>query len=115
MPKELKSQFYRQIYETVAMIPPGSVATYGQIAAIAGSPRAARQVGYAMSAASKERRLPCHRVVNRLGELAPEHAFGGKEYQRMLLEMEGVTFLGDGRIHLKKHIWGGLDMKEGSL
>ncbi|MDL2270081.1 hypothetical protein LJC41_08990, partial [Desulfosarcina sp. OttesenSCG-928-G17] len=45
------------------------------------------------------------RVVNRLGELAPDHVFGGRQFQRMLLEMEGVAFLADGRIDLKTHLW----------
>lgn len=111
MRKEPQSEFYRRIYEIVGKIPLGTVATYGQIAMMAGSPRAARQVGYAMSAVSAERNLPCHRVLNRLGELAPEHAFGGECYQRILLESEGITFLPDGRVDLKKHLW---NKKEGS-
>ena len=94
---------FARIYGIVAQIPPGAVATYGQIALIAGMPRGARVVGYAMSAAPSG--LPCHRVVNRFGELAAEHVFGGKEYQRMLLESEGVTFLPDGRIDLHRHLW----------
>lgn len=101
------SGFFQMIYAVVAQIPIGKVATYGQIALLTGHPRAARQVGYAMHTAPRERNLPCHRVVNRLGELAPEHAFGSQEFQRMLLESEGVTFLPDGKIDLKKHLWSG--------
>ena len=100
-----RSLFYTRIYELVAQIPPGRVATYGQIALLAGNPMAARQVGYAMSGAPVELKLPCHRVINRLGELAPEHAFGGYEIQRMLLEGEGITFLDNGRVDLKQHLW----------
>jgi len=105
MEKELTGSFYTQVYEIVGRIPPGSVATYGQVALLSGSPRAARQVGYALSTAAPERSLPCHRVVNRRGELAPEHVFGDPRYQRALLESEGVTFLPDGRIELSRHLW----------
>lgn len=107
MLREPKSEFYKSIYALVAKIPRGCVATYGQIAALAGSPRAARQVGYAMASVSAERKLPCHRVVNRLGELAPEHVFGDRLFQRALLEQEGVTFLQDGRIDMQKCLWNG--------
>lgn len=107
MKKEGVGHFFESVYEIVAKIPSGCVATYGQIAMMAGSPRAARQVGYAMSCAKESRNLPCHRVVNRLGELAPDHVFGDKSYQRMLLEKEGITFLDDGTIDLKKHLWSG--------
>lgn len=106
-----KDGFFQTVYSFVAKIPVGKVATYGQLAMLSGRPRAARVVGYAMAAApaqSKhpgEQPLPCHRVVNRLGELAPEGVFGSREYQRLLLETEGVTFLDDGRIDMKRHIW----------
>lgn len=96
---------FTRVYEIVARIPPGKIATYGQIALLAGMPRGARVVGYAMRAAPSGRGLPCHRVVNRFGELAEEHVFGSREYQRMLLENEGVTFLGNGRIDLQRHLW----------
>lgn len=100
-----KDSFFLTIYAFVAKIPAGKVATYGQLAILSGRPRAARVVGYAMAGVSRERKLPCHRVVNRLGELAPEHVFGSSEYQRLLLESEGVTFLEDGRIDIRRHIW----------
>lgn len=100
-----RSPFFAEIYRLVAQIPEGRVATYGQIALLAGHPMAARQVGTAMSGAPAHLRLPCHRVINRLGELAPEHAFGGYEIQRMLLEGEGITFLDNGRVDLKRHLW----------
>lgn len=97
--------FFARIYRLVAKIPAGRVATYGQIAALAGSPRAARQVGYAMARAKAEWQLPCHRVVNKLGALAPEHAFDSPDWQRFLLQQEGITFLENGRINLKRHLW----------
>lgn len=107
MKQKTSSGFFEKVYDIVQKIPAGSIATYGQIARMAGSPRAARQVGYAMRSAPKERNLPCHRVVNRLGELAPEHAFGDKRIQRKMLLDEGITFLSDGRIDLDQHFWNG--------
>lgn len=101
--------FFQSVYRVVARIPTGRVATYGQIAAMMGMPRSSRVVGYAMRAAPGGEKLPCHRVVNRLGELSPEHVFGGKEFQRMLLEMEGVTFLEDGRVDLSLCLWDGAE------
>lgn len=97
-----KKSFFEKVYDVVAGIPEGYVMTYGQIAEIVGSPRAARIVGSAMHNAPAERELPCHRVVNRFGTMAPAYVFGGTEYQRMLLEAEGVEFLADGSIDLDK-------------
>lgn len=100
-----RSDLYQKIYEIVADIPEGRVATYGQIAWMAGRPNAPRVVGYVMSRVPAELNLPCHRVVNRLGELAPNHVFGGEVLQRKLLEAEGITFLESGRIDMKKCQW----------
>lgn len=97
---EKKKSFYERVYEIVAKIPEGYVMTYGQIAEAIGSPRGARIVGCAMSKAPTDRDLPCHRVVNRYGTMAPTFVFGGAEYQEMLLKSEGITFLEDGSIDL---------------
>ncbi|MDL2283554.1 methylated-DNA--[protein]-cysteine S-methyltransferase [Oxalobacter sp. OttesenSCG-928-P03] len=94
--------FFEQVYQIVEQVPYGSVITYGQVAMLAGRPRHARQVGYALHAAPKKRRLPWHRVVNRLGELSPEYAFTAR--QRELLEKEGVTFNSNGLINMKRHL-----------
>jgi len=101
--KNNDSVFFSMVYVITSKIPVGSVATYGQIAMLAGNPRASRIVGYAMHGAGG-RDLPCHRVVNRLGELSPPEIFGEGE-QRRLLEQEGITFLANGRIDMKKHLW----------
>ena len=101
--------FFGQVYEVVAQIPAGYVATYGQIAKLAGRPHAARIVGYAMHSAPSGVDLPCHRVVNRSGELAPGNVFGGRGVQRAMLEEEGITFLADGRIDMKNHLWMKID------
>ena len=99
---------FEQIYRLVAMIPRGKVATYGQLAVLVGMPRAARLVGWAMASVPYASGLPCHRVVNRLGGLAPPHIFGG--LQRQILEEEGVVFLQNGMIDMKSHLfdWAGI-------
>ncbi|OGS71024.1 MAG: hypothetical protein A2Y96_02310 [Firmicutes bacterium RBG_13_65_8] len=97
--------FYSRIYALVAAIPPGKVATYGQIAELAGKPRGARAVGWAMHSTPRALHLPCHRVVNRSGTLAPTGVFDAPEVQRAMLEAEGVGFLPDGRIDLARHLW----------
>lgn len=97
--------FPKKIYDLVSQIPEGRVATYGQLAAMAGSPRASRIVGAAMYRAPAG--LPCHRVLYSDGRLCCDQAFGGKEIQRGMLEAEGVAFLPDGRVNLKRHLWSG--------
>jgi methylated-DNA-protein-cysteine methyltransferase-like protein len=97
--------FHQRVYGVVARIPAGCVATYGQIAELAGNPRAARMVGWAMHSSPRELHLPCHRVVNAAGKLAPGGVFGGAEVQRAMLEAEGVTFLAADRIDLRRHTW----------
>jgi len=96
---------WRPVYRVVCRIPAGQVATYGQIAALSGMPRAARQVGWALSALREEDDVPWHRVINAQGEISPR---GGPEIvglQRALLESEGVEFNGRGRVDLKNYAW----------
>ena len=97
--------FFERVYDAVKQIPKGKVATYGQIALAAGSPRAARQVGYALHVNPDPVGIPCYRVVNRFGEVSRAFAFGGDNEQRRLLEGEGVAFLPDGRVNLKHFLW----------
>ena len=92
--------FFEEVHDLVARIPPGKVMTYGQIASCLGGARSAKIVGFAMACAPDGRNLPCHRVINRLGEMAKGNTFGGKELQRALLEEEGVIFLANGRVDL---------------
>ena len=99
-----REDFFERVWELVAEIPYGRVATYGQLADMLGYPRHARLAGAAMHHAPQG--LPCHRVVNKTGTLAPGFAFGGQERQRDMLETEGVTFLADGRIDMARHQWG---------
>ena len=91
----------------VSRIPRGKVATYGQIARLAGNPRAARIVGCALHTSPDCGGIPCHRVVNREGRLAPAPAFGGTDAQRGLLEAEGVRVRAEGYVDLEKYRWNG--------
>ena len=94
---------FEKIYEVVKSIPEGKVATYGQVALLAGNPRWARVVGYALHVNPEPGTIPCHRVVNREGRVAPGFAFGGEGVQRQLLESEGIVFEPNGRIDLEKY------------
>lgn len=96
---------FEKIYEVVSNIPEGKVATYGQVALLAGNPRWARVVGYALHKNPAFGIIPCHRVVNRDGKTAESFAFGGGDIQRQMLEQEGIVFEKDGRIDLSKYIW----------
>ena len=93
---------FEKIYNVVRQIPKGKVATYGQVAMLAGNPRWARVVGYALHNNPDPKTIPCHRVVNREGRVAPGFAFGGSGIQRELLEKEGVAFETDCHIGLEK-------------
>ena len=94
---------FEKIYEQVKRIPKGRVATYGQIAAMAGNPRLARVVGYALHVNPDPEHLKCYRVVNRFGELSSAFAFGGKNAQADLLAEEGIELDANGRVDLEKY------------
>lgn len=100
-----KMSFYDKVYEVVERIPSGSVATYGQIARICGSPKASRAVGFALHANPRPEIIPCHRVVNRNGRLAPSFAFGGANAQKQLLEKEGICVSELNTVDLGKYLW----------
>lgn len=86
---------FQKIYEVVQQIPKGKVASYGQIARLAGNSRWARVVGYALHVNPNPEQIPCHRVVTKDGCTSKAFAFGGSDRQRELLEAEGVEFDGD--------------------
>lgn len=94
-----------RIYDAVCQIPRGKVCTYGRIAALAGNPRAARAVGFALHRNPRPGVIPCHRVVFQDGSLCKGFAFGGEDAQRHLLEDEGIAFLPDGRVDLTACLW----------
>ena len=93
---------FQKIYEQVKKIPNGKVATYGQIALMAGNPRWSQIVGYALHSNPEPGIIPCHRVVNKEGKLAHSFAFGGENMQRDLLRNEGVIFLDEDTVDLEK-------------
>ena len=97
--------FYDKVYNAVKQIPYGKVATYGQIAAICGSPRASRAVGYALHFNPDPASIPCHRVVNRFGCLAKSYAFGGIEQHKHRLMQEGVKVSDDNVVDLSEYLW----------
>ena len=96
---------YLRIYKIVRQIPRGRVATYGQIAELAGLGGHARQVGYALHSVPDDFKLPWHRVINSRGEVSPRSGGDSHELQRHLLEAEGVKFDKKGRVDLKKFQW----------
>jgi methylated-DNA-protein-cysteine methyltransferase-like protein len=101
---------YQRIYRVVARIPPGRVATYGQIADLAGLVRGARQVGYALAALRDDRgRIPWHRVLNARGEITTRYEPEFKTLQRELLASEGIVFDANGRVSLQRYQWRGVE------
>ncbi|MDI6401802.1 MGMT family protein [Balneolaceae bacterium ANBcel3] len=118
--------FFERVYQVVAKIPKGRVTTYGAIARHLGIGGSARMVGWALnqtlhqkpSKRSQDREktkkegqtgyatpiLPCHRVVNRMGELTGKAWFGG-DLMEQLLRAEGVEFDDKGRVDMKRHLW----------
>ncbi|HXT50993.1 MAG TPA: MGMT family protein [Thermoanaerobaculia bacterium] len=104
--KAPSTSLWPRIYAVVARVPPGRVVTYGQVAALAGLPRQARLVGYAMHGLPDGSTLPWHRVINAQGKVSLRSFSGPSEgLQRHLLEEEGVSFDDKDRVSLKKFRW----------
>ena len=101
--KRKQPHTFEAIWQLARQIPFGRVTTYGRLARLAGDPRLSRVVGYAMHGAPPD--VPCHRVVNRRGELSAAFAPLGKDTHRALLEAEDVPFLLDGRVDLSAVLW----------
>ncbi len=95
---------FEKIYDVVRQIPRGCVASYGQVAALAGNRRWARTVGYALHANPDPEGIPCYRVVTKDGRVSPAFAFGGGNRQVELLAADGVEFA-DGRVVMEKYRW----------
>ncbi|MFG1175198.1 MGMT family protein [Erwiniaceae bacterium CAU 1747] len=95
--------FRHRIIQILAAIPCGCVITYGEIAQLAGSPRAARQVGGVLKRLPEGSKLPWHRVINRLGEIS----LTGEDMhrQRLALEAEGIEVSADGKVDLRRYHW----------
>ncbi len=95
---------YDRIYEVVKQIPRGCVASYGQIAALAGNRRWARVVGYALHANPDPENIPCYRVVTKEGRVSKAFVFGGVNEQIRLLEEDGIE-LKDGVVDMERYQW----------
>lgn len=101
----MAGKVFEAIYDAVMQIPKSRVATYGTVAMMAGSPRWARVVGYALHVNPRPGVIPCHRVVDRFGRVSSAFAFGGGNAQIDLLRGEGVEVTDDGVVDLKKYGW----------
>lgn len=95
---------FQKIYEVVKKIPYGRVATYGQVAELAGNRHWARVVGYALHVNPEPDTIPCYRVVTKEGNVSKAFAFGGESIQVKLLEAEGVEFI-DGHVDMERFQW----------
>lgn len=95
----------QRIWQVVAAIPPGRVATYGEIAQKAGMARAARRIGHALRGLSTNTRIPWHRVVNARGRISLPEDSGSHTIQRDRLEQEGILFSLKGEIDLRRYGW----------
>ena len=103
---ELRTQNFRQqVWDFVRSVPPGKVVTYGQVAAILGTPRAARAVGSVLHNTPPSAQVPCQRVVNRWGRLAPTYGWGGMAQHRAELEADGVPVRPDHTVDLDQYQW----------
>ena len=98
-----KSKLFQQVYEVVKQVPVGRVVTYGQVAKLL-ELRDSRKVGWALHV-NRDSEVPCHRVVNKDGRLAPNFALDGPEEQRRRLVLEGVTFVDKMHVDLSKHLF----------
>jgi methylated-DNA-protein-cysteine methyltransferase-like protein len=96
--------FSQRVKNVIRKVPEGRVATYGQIATLAGNPRAARQVVRILHSSSEKDKLPWHRIVNRRGRIALKPGYG-YEIQRELLRQEGIGFGKDDTISFDRYLW----------
>lgn len=95
---------FEKIYDVVKQIPKGKVATYGQVASLAGNKRWARVVGYALHVNPDSEKIPCYRVVTKEGRVSSAFAFGGENRQVELLLADGVEFE-DGHVKMEEYQW----------
>lgn len=98
-------EFKQEVYKLVTKIPKGKVLTYGQVAQKLGKPRWGRQVGWVLHQNKPDSRVPCHRVVDRTGRLAPNFAFDGWKEQKRRLLTEGVKFRDNTHVNLENCLW----------
>ena len=105
MAERVAPNFHQRVFAVVARIPVGRVTTYGWIARALGAPRSARIVGWALHSGVGRKEVPCHRVLNRDGELSGAWAWGDPQIMRQLLAEEGIAFDDKGRVDLRRFGW----------
>ena len=110
----MEPSFFERVYRVVTHIPRGRVASYGQIAALLGQPRAARTVGWALSSLTPRQAadVPWQRVINHAGRISISRVDLSAEVQRSLLEEEGVRFDETGHVDWRRFRWAGLEWYE---
>ena len=101
---DVQKYFFIRVLEVVDRIPKGKVTSYGAIGKFLGLKSSARMVGYALNSTKYDEIYPCHRVVNRKGELTGKMHFATPNLMRELLESEEIEFIGDA-VNIKKHFW----------
>ena len=103
---EKHEDFFQNVFDVARLIPKGRVTNYGAVAKYLGAARSSRMVGWAMNAAhSQKKKVPAHRVVNRIGMLTGKHHFATPYMMQELLEKEGVKVEKDKVVNFKKHFW----------
>ncbi|MDC1067706.1 MGMT family protein [Candidatus Kapabacteria bacterium] len=103
-----ENSFNEKVKELLLEIPIGRVTTYGIIAEKCGMKSSARMVGYILNSLKNQTKYPCHRVVNRFGELSGKNHFQGEELMQELLESEGIEVT-DNKVKLSNYLWNPLD------
>jgi|TARA_B110000914_G_C15485674_1_gene457895 methylated-DNA-protein-cysteine methyltransferase-like protein len=101
----MKSQFFKDVYEVVKLIPKGRVTSYGSIAKYLGTTKSARVVGWAMNNSHVLKGIPAHRVVNRIGLLTGKNHFSSPNKMEELLNNEGIKVKDDRIKNFKKLFW----------
>ena len=102
----MPTPFTMRVIKIIQSIPSGKVSTYGAIARLAGSPRGARQVSWALHSMTEKYNLPWHRVINSQGKLVLK-SDASSETQKLLLEKEGIEVMANFKVDLKKFLWDG--------
>lgn len=104
MPINMPTEFTENVIRIISHIPAGKVLTYGAVAALAGSPRGARQVTWILHSSSKKHNLPWHRIVNTRGRISLKMPAAYNK-QKALLESDGIRFSEDDQIDFGKYLW----------
>ena len=103
---EKHEDFFQNVFDVARLIPKGRVTNYGAVAKYLGAARSSRMVGWAMNAAhSQKKKVPAHRVVNRIGMLTGKHHFATPYLMAELLEKEGISVKNDKVVNFKMHFW----------